>query len=526
MKKFQKVGSLATVITILMTSVVGCTSGDAQTPTESTDSVQSEKAVNVNPEGYPVVNEPISIKALGYGEPGAGEWKDYPIFSEISGKTGVDVEFQTISGDGATEKLNLILASNELPDVFFSGLSTTMITKYANQGMFTPLERLIEEYAPNLTKIFEERPEIRKAITMPDGHIYALPGINSETQTKGISTQIILNKTWLDNLGLEIPTTTEEFQNVLKAFKTQDPNGNGKNDEIPFSYEPVPPYNVWNGDTGLSGAFGVVDGTENIMVKDNALHFTPIQEGYKEYIKWTRDMYAEGLLDAEIFTQDHNQYMSKVTSDYLGGYLTNGPVESSKVEWISIAPLIGPNGDQLWSSIDFSIDLNRAIISSTNIHPEATMRYLDSFYEKENSLKLRYGNTLVEKDGKYEVVPNEPGISSQAPGPYVPSLENLAMADDMIKTEKDAKADARYEVYKPFLAEAMPLVTFLPDESKEISTISTDIKNYVNENKGKWTTGQSDIDEDWDGYIKTLENMRLDRYMEIYTTAYERYKSN
>ena len=521
MSKFKRVLTLATVTAILATSVVGCSSDKAAA--NGGDKV----AVNVNLEGYPLVDQPITLSAFAFGEPGGGEWKDYPVFKQLSEKTGINVEFQTVSGDGAEEKLNLTLASNKLPDMFFSGLSDTMINKYAKMGLFLPLEDLIDQYAPNIKALLEERPDIKQAITMPDGHIYSIPSVNGNLDGN-VPTKLYINKTWLDKLGLEVPKTTEEFKAVLEAFKTGDPNGNGQADEIPFSYEPTPPYNVWNGDTGLSGAFGVTDSSSNLMLKDGEIIYTPVQEGYKEYIKWTRDLYTNKLIDAEIFTQDHNQYMAKRGSDYLGAYLTHGPAEGTGIEWIAIEPLIGPNGDQLWSQFEHGIDKNRAIISATNQYPEATMRYIDSFFEVENSFNLRYGKSLVEAaDGQYEVVSLEPGVQTEAPGPYVPTLETPErISEYLVQTQDQIAQQERYAMYEPFLAEKLPIFNLTPEESKELSAMATDLANYVSEKKAKWTTGQADVDAEWDTYIQTLNKMGLERYMEIYRTAYERSLEN
>ncbi|MDY3367042.1 extracellular solute-binding protein [Zhenhengia yiwuensis] len=517
MTKFTRVLTLATATALLATSLVGCSSDKAAT--NGADKV----AVNVNLEGYPLVDQPITLQAFAFGEPGGGDWKDFPVFQALNEKTGINVEFQTVSGDGAEEKLNLTLASNQLPDVFFSGLSDTMINKYAKMGLFLPLEDLIDQYAPNIKALLEERPEVRQAITMPDGHIYAIPAINGNLDGN-VPTKLYLNKTWLDKLGLEVPKTTDEFKAVLEAFKTQDPNGNGQADEIPFTYEPTPPYNVWNGDTGLSGAFGVTDSTANLMLRDGEIIFVGTDEGYKDYIKWTRDLYTNNLIDAEIFTQDHNQYMAKRGSDYVGAYLTHGPADGTATEWIAIEPLKGPEGHQLWSQFEHGIDKNRAIISATNQYPEATMRYIDSFFEVENSLNLRYGKTLVEAgDGKYEVITLEPGVQTEAPGPYVPTLETQERINEyLVQTESQIASQERYAMYEPYLADALPIFNFTAEESKELSAMATDIRNFVSEKKAKWTTGQADIDAEWDSYVETLNKMGLERYMEIYRTAYER----
>ncbi|MEG0320409.1 MAG: extracellular solute-binding protein, partial [Niameybacter sp.] len=482
-----------------------------------------QSTVTVNTEGYPLVSEPITISAFAFGEPGGGDWEDYPVFKALEEKTGITMDFQTVSGDGAEEKLNLTLASNNLPDVFFSGLSDTMINKYAKMGLFMPLEDLIAEYAPNIQALLDSRPDVKQAITMPDGHIYAVPAINGN-KDGNVPTKLYINKTWLDKLSLAVPKTTDEFKAVLEAFKTQDPNGNGQPDEIGFTYEPTPPYNVWNGDTGLSGAFGVTDSGSNLMLKDGKLLFVPTEEGYKEYIKWTRDLYTNKLIDAEIFTQDHNQYMAKRNSDYLGAYLTHGPAEGTSVEWICIEPLEGPNGDRLWSQFEHGIDKNRAIIAATNTNAAATMRLIDSFYEPENTLNLKFGKSLEARDGgKFEVISLEPGVKSEAPGSYVPTYESEEILNDyLVQNENQLAQQERYAMYEPFLADALPLFNLTPEESKELSAMATDIRNFASEKKAKWTTNQADIDVEWDAYVEQLNKMGLARYMEIYTTAYER----
>lgn len=486
-------------------------------------SVSDGVAVEVKKEGYPVADQPIHLEGVGFGDPGAGEWNDFPIFKDISDQTNVTVNFQTVTGDSADEKLNLILASKTLPDVIFSGLSDQKILSYAQKGILIPIEGLIENYAPNIKKELDDNPDIRKAITTPDGHIYAVPSVN-EDEKPVQSTTLNINKGWLDKLGLKTPATTDEFEAVLKAFKDDDPNGNGAADEIPFTYEPTKDYSIWNGDTGLSGAFGVTDSSSYMMRQGDKLVFTPALDGWKDYVKWTAKLYGEGLIDLEVFTQDHNQYMSKISSDRVGAYLTNGPVKTPNADYIAIKPLKGPNGDQLWSSLDFSIDKNRGVITSANKYPEATMRYMDSFYEPMNSLKLRYGVYLKPEGDKFEVLPSVPGKSPEAPGSYVGTCIPKVLSDKyIVKTQDILESDERKAMYAPFLAQPVPLLNFTNDESKELSSLTVDLAKIVDENKARWTTNQADIDKDWDGYIQSLKNVGLDRYVEIYNTALDRY---
>ena len=153
--------------------------------------------------------------------------------------------------------------------------------------MLIPLNDLIEEHTVNLKHWLEERPDIKKLITAPDGNIYGIPAIDESLSTQ-VAGVLGMNMTWLKNLGLEIPTTIDEFTEVLRAFKTQDPNKNGEADEIPLSFRANNAANrtTWIG--SFFGPFGVVDDSTHIMVKDGKVIFTPEQEGFRKALEYTK----------------------------------------------------------------------------------------------------------------------------------------------------------------------------------------------------------------------------------------------
>lgn len=519
MKKKFKV--LAVFMAVAM-SFTACGKGE----TGTTGSVSTAKKGDVSKEGFPVVKETVKMTALGYGEPGCGEWEDYPIFKEIEKNCNIDVDWSTISGDGADEKLGLILSSNELPDMVFSGLGTTKIVDYASKGVIRKMEDLIEAgYAPNLKKILDENPEIRKAITMPDGHIYVLPAVNEQPNPVPTTT-LNINKDWCDKLGVKTEDikTIADFENIMKRFIEEDPDGNGKKDELGFTFEPTPPYHVWNGDADFSAAWGITTDWDPIMVQNDKIVCSVVQEEYKSYVKWFTDMYSKGIIDKEVFTHDHNQYMAKIDSGKVGAYLTNGPVTSAKAKYVSIPPLEGPAGRK-WGCEDFSIDKGRGLITTACKNPEAAMRFIDSFYEPVTSLKLQHGIYLKDTgNGKFEILPGESGKNPEAPGPYVAKNKSKEVVEKyLVKTEDQIKAEERQKMYAPYLIKPLPLMNYTPEEASELSTLSTDISKVVNEQKAKWCTGQGNIDEEWDSYVKSLNKMGLDRYMEIHNAAYTRF---
>ena len=141
----------------------------------------------------------------------------------IEDKFDVTLKWDLAPTDALQDRRQLLLASGDYPEVFLHGKFTTSdLQTYGKQGVFLPLQDLIKEYGPNLTKIMEEKPYFKEAITAPDGNIYALPIFN-ECYHCTYAQKYWINTEWLDNLGLKMPTTTDELYTVLKAFKNRIP---------------------------------------------------------------------------------------------------------------------------------------------------------------------------------------------------------------------------------------------------------------------------------------------------------------
>lgn len=177
-------------------------------------------AQGVAAEGPPRLAEPLTLRLMGSRSPLQGEWEDLRLFTHLAAETQLSFTFDTPVDEAYEERKNLAFASGALPDLFFGGrLSSSDEVTYGSQGLLLPLEGLIEDHAPNLRRLLAEDPALRRSITTPDGHIYALPAL---TAGFGIYPKLWLNRAWLDALELEAPTTTEAFYEVLSAFKTGD----------------------------------------------------------------------------------------------------------------------------------------------------------------------------------------------------------------------------------------------------------------------------------------------------------------
>ncbi|RKN85254.1 extracellular solute-binding protein [Paenibacillus ginsengarvi] len=497
----------------------------------------SPAAVAVRPNGLPITDRTIMLRIPMVKQPYFNDLDDMITLKRLEQKTNIDIEWKQIPVEGFKDRINLMLASGELPDAFFYGLGSQDVVKYGSQGTLIPLEDLIERYAPNISRIFDEYPQVRRTATAPDGHIYSLPWFKDQDFFEYRNT-FLINQTWLDTLGLRMPETTEQFYDVLKAFKERDPNGNGAADEIPATFR----YNVTtNGYYELFGAFGVIDAVSYLYVQDRQVKFEATGERYKEAIRFLHRLYAEGLLDPETFTQDTKQLLSKTKNDVpIVGVLAsfNGTFE---LDWdrlktyVPMPPLQGPHGDRVWRRQDNRIIPNYFSITSANRYPEATMRLVDVMNEPKSVLEFQqgpFGTHLKEReDGKIEVLYPPPGtdivywIGSVTPSTTLPLMISKEWMSKVIPHETDQLREQFYRVYKPYIAkeeETYPSIYLTAEQNKRVSILGADINKYVRQMEAKWIV-QGGVDADWDDYVAELNRMGLGELMRIRQKAYDQF---
>lgn len=528
------------VLLLISLTFAACSNGNGDAAKTGAENVKKgeKDGENFSAEGYPIVKEKITLRMVSSKNPMHGEYEDMEIFKKLEEKTNVHVEWDQIPDANYQEKKNLMLNSGKLPDAFFGGLGKSDEMKYGQQGMFIPLEDLVEKYAPNIVQMFDKRPDVKKFATAPDGHIYSVPSLD-EKMYENNTDNLFINKLWLDKLGLKPPTTTDEFYEVLKAFKEKDPNGNGKKDEIPFSYRVGTNY---QGEYSMFGAFNGLDNPMHLVMEDGKVLFAPIRPGYKEAIKYFNKLYSEGLIDPEVFTQDGKQYFAKGKAEdvILGSfiiYFDENLVgdERAHNDYISLLPLKGPEGYQLWNRYD-QTKSGKFIVTSSNEHPEATIRWVNELYDKKASLEFRYGpfgsHLKENSDGSIEFLPPPEGMSSDefryqsCPAPVSPGVIYKETYDNMNFPINIERKIERTEKYEPFMVdEIYPQVYYTDSEIEKLSTLTTDVNNYVDQMKAKWITGDAKIDDTWDDYINQLKKMGLDDLIKIYQDAFDRYNS-
>ena len=523
-KKWGKYALTTMLVTGLIAS--GCNNNGNEGGSNSGSSNPVELTdTSVKTEGFPIVESPITLKMFTRVAPVNGPFKDMPVFQDYEKLSNIKVEFIETPTDGFTEKKNLLFASNELPDAIYrSGLSQLESIRYGSAGQLIPLEDLIKEYAPNLNSLMDEFPEIRAAITTPEGHIYAIPGI--VTLGSARTDKRWINQSWLDALGLDMPTTTDELYDVLVAFRDGDPNGNGQADELPMTARiGMPIVNHMAGAFGLDSQLGY-----NINLVDGKVHIWSGDERYKELLMYLNKLYQEKLLDQEIFSHTEAQFLAKQGTGNTGYFFdqTNNNFLSIQDQYVGIAPPEGPHGDRLHSQIQsVPRDYGAFSITSVNQHPEATIRWIDYFYSDEGSTLLRFGREGEHyelkdgipyyKDDLLAVAEAQAKITPYAGGgaPHIIS-EKVA---SFINPPQVQEAFEQLEPYLPEIRYAPPM--FDEATAQQVNILRNDIDKYIEEQSTKFIVGALSFDK-WDEFQSTLKKMNLDELEKLYQEAYDK----
>ncbi|HIZ53729.1 MAG TPA: extracellular solute-binding protein [Candidatus Enterococcus avicola] len=516
-----------------------------------TDSKKESASVELGTAGeFPVVKEKLEMTMMGPGT-GSAEWKDMAVFQTLEEKTNIHFTFTTPPTADFATKLNLAFASGDLPDILFgtdtNSLTPAMEMDYGSQGILVPIEDLIEENMPNFSKILEEDPSIRKSITTPDGHIYSLPMINRDSTAIWTRGPIWYNGDWLKALNVtELPKTTDEFYDLLVRFRDEDPNGNGKKDEIPLTDVKMDSTRPW-----LLGAFGLTD--RQIEEIDGKVVYAPITENYKEFVTYMNKLYSEKLLDQEVYSQADEQKKAKGQNNQLGlfpdwfSFFTTGKQESDATTDPMFYPLTSDiNPDRITPG---STRMGRSTfaITSQNPSPEASLRWVDYFYGEEGSDFINKGpeGALWEyaENSKGEQVriftedvdpANSEEFRSKVTPDYgimIPKLGYKEKPEQSVIPTKDAEKDTRFmdfitaeteEKITPFAKVTYPLLYLTNEESGKVRDAATDLKTYVEQMEAKFITGVEPL-ENWDKYVKTIEGMGVKEYVEVYQQAYDRW---
>lgn len=488
-----------------------------------------ETSSNANtPFSYPM---PGNIELTFMTEAAGSVPERMPIDDEYEKRTGIQIK--NLGGAPMTDqKFSLLLASGDIPDIFMN----TWLQypggpeKAVEQGYILKLNDYIDKYAPNLKKALEENPEIDKMIKTDDGTYYAFPFIRSEAGR--VYGGPIIRKDWLDELGLPIPETIDEWHTVLKAFKEK------KNAASPVTFR-----TMFLGERtgGFAGAFGVMG---NFYVNDGKVTYGYLEPAYKEYLKTMSEWYKEGLIDKDFASIDAATVDKKMTSAvsgatfgwqfYIEKYNATAQTTDPKANYVAAPyPTLTKGTKPEFGQLDNAYaGTSSAAISANSKNIEAAMRWLDYAYSEEGSLLNTFGIegvTYALQDGKpvYTdlVVKNPEGLGSDQVMQQYSHGTNFPMIqqDNNLPSKYPQTAEA-IGIWKETNHEShlLPPVTPTAEEADEMASIMNDINALVKEAELKIIMGTESI-EAYDKYVEQMKSLGIERALEIQQAAYERY---
>lgn len=454
-------------------------------------------------------------------------------------KAGIQIEWDIHLSADWGERKSVLMAGGDLPDAFLGSITFNDAEIAQNQDVFIPLEDLIAENMPNLTRIMSEDPKIKAMITSPDGHIYSLP--KKLPMRPLIANQLFINQTWLDNLGLEMPDTYEDFIDVLTAFKEEDANGNGDaTDEIPYgvgnfseTFSFILPFNNRLG----------ADNTYEMSMKDGKPIYLRMEETYRDGIAWMSEAYQAGLIDPELFTQDTSmsdaKRMNKDTAlvGVAAGWTADATFGLHAEEYVALPPLKGPDGQRyVISDPDhYNYGRNEFMITTSCENPAALLKWADQFYTDDASIQTFYGSfgVGVEKNGdQYTVLPPQDGKSADE-WAWINSLRDFGpkYVDDQFnervtidETQGDGLKLILDSEINQYVQPAFPNVIYSQEELARLSALYVDISSYASQMAAKWVV-EGGIEEEWESYLEQLNAMGIEEFMGIQNDAFDRYSA-
>lgn len=549
MKK-KRIAAIITAAGLCAGTLAGCQTVGNETaqvwePAETTETAETVPESSADENGadldaetgitLPITEEPVTLTVFAGLDSNltglVNDYNDNEFFKELERRTGVHLEFIIPASGNEKEAYNLMIASGELADIItHNGYSYPEGWDAAvDDGYYLDLTPYLDTYLKDYNRVRTSDPLMEKSTVTDSGRVTGLHILYTEKQGPWMGMQI--RKDWLDELGLDVPVTYDELEEVLKQFKEK------KNAYAPLS---IGADGYMETSHALSAGYGVL---EDFMQVDGEVVYGPIQEGWREYLTMLNRWYEEGLLDPDFMTNgswqvDTAAVVNGETGVWNAMYTMIAQYESGDPE-MEVVPMTSPvkeRGDELHIRREDGFVGNAVAISADCEYPEIAMQLWNYLYTEEGSLLANYGlegDTFTYQDGKPvltdKIADNEQYSMSQAQALYLMPPSRFGGFYDWTRElaavpQKDVKAFDIWSVADD--AYILPArISYTSEESTERAKIVAEVSTYMKENSVKFITGVLDIDTEWDNYVNQLKALGIDRAVEITQAALDRFNS-
>ena len=548
----------ALLMATAMLAVSGCGQQGTENQESQTKASESKASEAEESQGGEVQQERVTLTIAVPTDDTVVNFETNYYTQVLEEAANVDLEFFMMpTATDYKEKLSLMISGGEdLPDIFIgSQIDFDDQEAYGEAGYFLPLTEYFND--PETMPTFyanvpeEDREYMLSYMTLRDGNIYSAPNYVPQPNNE-YSNRVWINADWLEAVGMDMPTTTDELYEVLKAFKEKDPNGNGQADEIPMvgakSGWRTSPFNFLMNPFQYSNSSNVWS-----FIEDGKVVTAFTTEEWKAGLTWINKLVTEGLVSPLSFTQDTAQMQAMIQNEgtqivgcYAAGgdYHTAGTTSAGSYELL--APLTGPDGT-CYATYTPTTPYGRFVITKDCENVEAAVRLMDAFYDTNISMIARQGEPEVDwtteiPEGYKSPYEDSLGIETGfveinmiwtdvqnkhwngAAPMYRGSLDSWSRQGVGVPVDDDSLATKVAKILGEFMGKNPEVITKLLHEEEdqtEYADIKTVINTYVSEATIKFAVGELPLSE-WDAYLETLDEMGLERFVELTQKAYDK----
>ena len=518
---------------------------EAPQPAAATEAPAAAASTGPEPLTLPIVSSPLTLSYFVGANAYVKNYNEITLYKEIEKNTGIHIDFQhpPLDPNSATEQFNLMLTSRKFTDVIEWGWLGVPggPAKALKDGVIIRLNDIIDQYAPNLKQILDDHPDWRKQVVTDEGDIYVFPFLRGDPYLLVFQGPIV-RKDWLDKLGLEVPTTIDEWHTMLAAFKEKDPAGDGKT--VPFTTmlygRPLDSFKL---SYAFVGAWGITMAYYN---DKGTVKFGPLQPEFKDFLGTMAQWYKEGLIDPDSVSMDQKLMDAKVTGNQLGSFIQNtgggigkymGLMQDKDPNFQLVAapyPSLKPGEAPAFGQRDFVFPGNGAAITTEDKHVKETAKWLDYAYTDAGHMLFNFGPeglsyTMVDGYPQYTdlIMKNPDKLPvAQAMAMHIRGNSGGPFVQDKRYMEQYAALPVQKESIniwmKPSNDGLMPPVTPTQDESKQFASIMNDVNTRFDEAFIKIMTGADPVDS-WDQVVDQLKQMGIEDALKIQQAALDRY---
>ena len=347
--------------------------------------------------------------------------------SYYEAKSGIKASYRFYVGSDIFVLKASMMASGNLPDIFISvhvGFESNEVKKYGDEGYFANLTPYMATWAPNAYARLKANSYATKVSYTDNGKLYCLPTLwptsgEANGDVSALSErQFMINKSWLNELGLKAPGTVNDFYTVAKAFTEDDPDGNGKDDTYGFGIDLWTPqlWNPWG--LNMSRYYqGTIDQTGKVFCG-------PLTDEFREGCRFYNRMWKEGIFDKNMVGAQGSALKTEVhktgivAMSYVGSCLSDN--EMSNWEAIacpkasncgSFVPGVAETGGGQAGCYE-----NMFFVSAKTKSVQACLRWLDYFYTLDGAMLWNYGpvgKAYTKIGNKYKLMKNTSTLAAK-----------------------------------------------------------------------------------------------------------------